>query len=126
MEEACIELETTLGSLREAPGRAREALGSAARFVRMLGWEGLWVYLGSRRDYFIVEGIYCSCPSFSSNLRRGRPGCKHLAWLAEIVETEKYRVAEVPLDELASTIGEIFGVGLAVTVRRRIASRSIE
>ncbi|BAA79635.1 hypothetical protein APE_0663 [Aeropyrum pernix K1] len=101
-----------------------EVLGHSGRFVRLEpgGGQGVWVYLGESRDYILVEGLYCSCPSMAGSLVKGGWGCKHLRGLKAAVSSGRFRRVSVEPGEVRQVVLEVYSTGLAVTVRRRLSA----
>ncbi|BAN89961.1 uncharacterized metal-binding protein [Aeropyrum camini SY1 = JCM 12091] len=101
-----------------------EVLGLSGRYVKLEagGATGVWVYLGGSRDYILVEGLYCSCPSMAGSLLKGGWGCKHLRGLKAAVSSGRFRRVAMEPREVGRVVMEVYASGLAVTVRRRLAS----
>ncbi|MCE4604910.1 MAG: SWIM zinc finger family protein [Aeropyrum sp.] len=102
--------------------REDEVLGSSMRYVRVdHGSSSIWVYIGDREDYVLLEGLYCSCPSFAASLRKGGWGCKHLAGLKAAVRLGRFRSVEATPSEAVEMAVEAISAGIAVSLRRRLA-----
>ena len=96
------------------------------RLVRLSSAPEIWVYLGSSRDYVIVDSRYCSCPSFVMSLSRGEePGCKHLEGLPLVRSSGKYKDLSGSLGErdVEEIVMEILVVGFSRKLREILFSR---
>ena len=108
---------------RSMERRIREAV-YGGRFVELGRGSGLWVYLGLKRDYALVEDSYCSCNYFLRSLKGESPGCKHLYALRVAKERGRYIVLDpIGESEAASIIMECVIASYARTLRLRLASR---
>jgi predicted nucleic acid-binding Zn finger protein len=107
----------------ESEALARRAPGSF-RYVRVDVEPGgsLWFYIGERSDYVLVPLTYCSCPMFASKMRAGEIyACSHLRGLAGAMESGRYRVLRMKLEEAVRASLEALHASYAYTVRVKLA-----
>ncbi len=93
-----------------------KALGYSNRFILLKKEAKLWAYIGPRSDNLLVEGIYCSCGSFTRSLLR-QPSCIHLVALKEAVRSGRYRVIEASEEDIAIIAWEILTSGFSRRLR---------
>ena len=99
-------------------GRVR-ALGYSGRFVLLRDELKLWAYIGSRSDYLVIEGLYCSCGSFTRSLLK-QPSCIHLAAVEVAKSSGRYRRIEASDDEVVSIVWELLTTGFSKRLREKL------
>ncbi|MCX8195899.1 MAG: hypothetical protein N3F67_02320 [Acidilobaceae archaeon] len=118
-----------MGGIREeveerAREKEEEAKGIARRVVALNAARGLWAYVGAERDYFMIDGLYCSCSSFAHSLPE-RAGCVHLAALRLAKGSGRFRDLRMGEEEVRRVIWEIISVGLSVTLRKNLLEEQV-
>jgi len=96
-----------------------KSLALSKRFILIDPNLKLWVYIGPKRDYILVEDLYCSCGSFTRSLLK-KSGCIHLASVKIARETGKYRVLELTTNDIVGIIWDCVTVGYSLRLRRKL------
>lgn len=118
VEEVDIEASIRKAAERYDRGRVK-ALGYSGRFILLRENSKMWAYIGPRSDYLVVEGLYCSCGSFTRSLT-GQPSCIHLAALEEAKRSGRYRVVEATEDEVVAIAWELLTTGFSRRLREKL------
>ncbi|MDM7275768.1 MAG: SWIM zinc finger family protein [Thermoprotei archaeon] len=87
------------------------------RFIKLSDKHKLWIYIGHKGDYVVIERLYCSCSSFIRSLTR-KPGCPHLAALEEAKRLGKYRKLEANPRDIEQILWESLNTKLSTTLRK--------
>lgn len=107
-------------TIRRSRGRFDESrvksIGYSGRFILLRRESKLWAYIGPNGDYLLVEGLYCSCGSFTRSVTRS-PSCIHVVALEEAKSSGRYRVLDVPEEVLVSIAWELLTVGYSKRLR---------
>ncbi len=91
------------------------AIALSSRFIKL--GDKLWIYIGHKGDYVVIEKLYCSCSNFTRSLTR-KPGCPHLAALEEAKKHGKYRKLEANPRDVEQIIWESLNTKLSTTLRK--------
>ncbi|MFN4046617.1 MAG: hypothetical protein ACK4H7_04685 [Acidilobaceae archaeon] len=93
----------------------------SSRFIKLGG--KLWIYIGHKGDYIVIERLYCSCSTFTRSLTR-KPGCPHLAALEETIKLGKYRKIDASPREIEQIIWESLNTKLSTTLRKLLKTHT--